>query len=220
MDINLNSFNVVNEIKYTEFSVDPSKPEFYDKDKFDKNLKMLEKDLNLEIKSDKYYENAHALIKLAISVIQLGIAVNVGFWGKLITLIVGSIIKSCIRIGTDNLEYKQAKLINNDTKYSPEDHANLLINELSKAYESIDKNKNMSPSDKKKAKDILDKNIAKLLEMFDEKQTIFIRNRTPGINGILDALNNNNQAYKAGARAIKNQVSKKKVNESFSHLMK
>lgn len=221
MDINLNSFNVVNEIKYTEFSLDPSKPEFYDEDKFDKNLKMLEKDLNLEIKSDKYFENAHALVKLSISIIQLEIAFNVGLWGKLITLIVGNIVKTFMRIGADNLEYKQAKLINKDTKYSPEDHANMLISEMSKAYESIDKNKAMSSSDKKKAKDILDKNMAKLLEMFDEKQAEFIRNRTPGLSGVLDALHNNKQAYKAGAQAIKNhKARKKKVNESFSYLMK
>ena len=220
MDINLNSFNVVNEIKYTDFNLDPSKPEFYDEDKFDKNLKMLEKDLNLEIKSDKYFENAHALVKLSISIIQLGIAFNVGLWGKLITLIVGNIVKTFMRIGADSLEYKQAKLINKDTKYSPEDHANMLISEMSKAYESIDKNKAMSSSDKKKAKDILDKNMAKLLEMFDEKQAEFIRNRTPGLNGILNALHNNNQAYKSGAQAIKNQAHKKKVNESFSYLMK
>ena len=125
-----------------------------------------------------------------------------------------------MRIGADNLEYKQAKLINNDTKYSPEDHANMLINEMSKAYESIDKNKAMSASDKKKAKDILDKNMAKLLEMFDEKQAEFIRNRTPGLNGILNALHNNNQAYKIGAQDIKNKARKKKVSESFSYLMK
>lgn len=221
MDINLNSFNVVNEIKYTDFNLDPSKPEFYDEDKFDKNLKMLEKDLNLEIKSDKYFENAHALVKLSISIIQLGIAFNVGLWGKLITLIVGNIVKTFMRIGADSLEYKQAKLINKDTKYSPEDHANMLISEMSKAYESIDKNKAMSSSDKKKAKTILDKNMAKLLEMFDEKQAEFIRNRTPGLSGVLDALHNNKQAYKAGAQFIKNhKATKKKVNESFSYLMK
>ena len=57
--------------------------------------------------------------------------------------------------------------------------------------------------------------------MFEDKESEFISNRTPGLKGINRALSNNKQAFELGGKAIKNQMSsKKKVNENFSYLMK